>query len=137
MSKQISFEEIRIGDLLGVWQTYEQKGIQYERTLTGVATYSSGGAWYTMGGGHLVAKDAWGKERMITLIDRPKPPLPTTPGTVFRATEIRGEKCDVTVMVCHLQGRITYTSSIAVAYNVVHNAYDITAWEPIENGVAR
>lgn len=131
MSKQISFEEIRKGDLIQVVSVYEQKGIKYYRSSVGTAHVISGGAtWYTEDHGHLAS---YGKGSTIELLDRPSPPLPTTPGTVFRATEIRGVECDVTVFVRSSIpfGRV-YVSDDYVGKEWEHNAAQITAWEPIE-----
>ena len=122
MSKQISVEEVRKGDRIRV---ITDAGSSIE----GVAYYQSGCCWQDEGGDRLLCTNRSGITAL--LIDRPKPPLPTTPGTVFRATEIRGEACDVTVLVCDWYGG-TYASSSSVAKQQVHNAYDITAWDPIE-----
>ena len=136
MNKQISFEEIRTGDLIQVVSVYEQKGIKYYRSSVGTAHVISGGAtWYTEEHGHLAS---YGKGSTIELLDRPKPPLPTTPGTVFRATEIRGEKCDVVVLVREASNYLVsspdpvYSSSHLIKGESTHRAAQITAWEPIE-----
>lgn len=129
--KEIKFEDIRVGDQVAIHQIYEQSGISYDRKFHGTAAYVEHGVWRTAEGGHLVSQAFW-CERTITLIYRPPAPLPTTPGTVFRATEIRGVECDVTVFVRSSIpfGRV-YVSDDYVAKEWEHNAAHITAWEPL------
>lgn len=127
MSKQISVEEVRKGDRIRV---ITDAGSSIE----GVAYYQSGCCWQDEGGDRLLCTNRSGIT--VLLIDRPKPPLPTVPGTVFRATEIRGEECDVTVLVCELYGGdrdVFYVSHKRVQGFAIHRGPDhITAWEPIE-----
>ena len=141
MSKEIKFGEICKGDRIrcefapkfGCTITYE--GVTYKlHRLDPVTTWSTVEGDYLThierGGVHLPVK--------ITLLDRPKPPLPTTPGTIFRATEIMGEKCDVKIMVAGtkvLTERL-YFSAQQINGADIHRYRDITAWEPIEGVTA-
>ena len=141
MSKEIKFGEICKGDRIrcefapkfGCTITYE--GVTYKlHRLDPVTTWSTVEGDYLThierGGVHLPVK--------ITLLDRPMPPLPTEPGTVFRALEVCGESVNISVMV--FQGSISgprYLSSMPMNGSNIHDPSDITAWEPIENGVAK
>ena len=127
----ISFDQIQEGDTLRVRKDYEQKGITFSRDAEGIASFQSEGGWFTEERGQLVTHTA----TVIYLMHRPKPPLPTTAGTVFRATEIRGEKCDVVVLVVEsgfLGYPPVYASATEVGGSTSHSRHHITAWEPIE-----
>lgn len=79
----IKFEDIRKGDRIRV--TFDDDDI----TLTGVASELSAVWWYTPKGRLLAASET---VAVITLLDRPKPELPTELGSVIIATEVRGVK---------------------------------------------
>lgn len=125
MTKYITKDQIQKGDTIRV-TLGTLRGVS--TALTGTAdSKDADGDWVTKDNGYLTLE--YDDISTIELLERP---LPTEPGTVFRATEIRGEKCDVTVMVCDLRALVAYASSSSVAKHTVHNGYDITAWEPIE-----
>lgn len=120
---EIKFDQIRKGD------TIQQKHLGL--TITGVAHSKSGGCayWLTEEGGAIAETG-----ETHYLIDRPTPPLPTEPGTVFRATEIRGIETSVIVFVRYgtLISVPVYVSANRVNGRAEHTAHHITAWEPIE-----
>ena len=126
----ISFDQIQEGDTLRVRKDYEQKGITFSRDAEGIASFQSEGGWFTEERGQLVPHTA----TVIYLMHRPKPPLPTTPGTIFRATEVRGEQCDTIIMVREPAEEYGpgYCSAHWVKGTCWHDPEDITAWEPIE-----
>lgn len=79
----IKFEDIRKGDRIRV--TFDDGDL----TNIGVASELSADWWYTPKGRLLVAFQS---VAVITLLDRPKPELPTELGSVIIATEVRGVK---------------------------------------------
>lgn len=125
MTKYITKDQIQKGDTIRV-TLGTLKGVS--TALTGTAdSKDADGDWKTKDNGYLTLE--YDDISTIELLERP---LPTEPGSVFRATEIRGKKCDVVVLVCDWFGLVTYASSRTVAKQQVHNGYDINAWEPLD-----
>lgn len=127
MTKFIAKDQIQKGDRIRV--TFEERyGVS--TTLTGTADSKAGdGNWVTKDNSHLTLD--YDDISTIELLERP---LPTEPGTVFRATEIRGRVCDVVVLVrgATEHHRAMYFSSAHVGGSDMHRAEHITAWEPID-----
>lgn len=119
----IRFEDVRVGDKIRVSYVYRD----VEITKTGIVSRVSATIW-----SYDVAMALKSREnQFIELLERP---LPTEPGTVFRATEIRGKACDVLVFVCQRMAsdsEVFYVSATPVNGIIEHNSFDITAWEPI------
>lgn len=132
MNKQIKFSEIRKGDRIRVTKIFlEHKGRQDTSIFTGIADHRDEDSdWCTEEGSFLTIHEG-SIEETYDLLDRPSPPLPTTPGTVFRATEIYGIKCDTTVMVVDRASSGDYVSANRVDGRIFHDPEHITAWEPI------
>ena len=121
MTKCISKEDIRLGDKIRV--TFkERNGVTtIKRGVVGTNDLDSD--WFAETkegdlGDYLTFMRGVGVSS-IELLQRP---LPSEPGTVFRATEIRGEKCDVVVLVREV---FNYHDSSPAP------VYSITAWEPL------
>lgn len=131
MNNEIKYNDIQKGDTIRRSMTIRD----ITETRAGVvADKDSEGNWMTDGGSLISYID----RANFYLIDRPAPPLPTKPGTVFRATEIRGVQCDVKVFVREslnyfqdIPARI-YNSATPIDGEASHFARHITAWEPIE-----
>ena len=123
--QMIKYKDIRVGDRISVeWmmgdvlQTYTGTVAKIER---------SGGLRSEEGrfiGLSYINKNG---KSTITLLDRPKPPLPTEVGSVIHVSECRDVKCDTLAMLDH--DWLWYTP-IPVAGYVFHDPSDITAWEP-------
>jgi len=80
MSTEIKFEDIQVGDVLRVVAVYEgvstqRSGTVAKRSDYGVSTVEGGQLYYC----------GWAGKPTFYLIDRPKPPLPTEPGTIIIA----------------------------------------------------
>lgn len=76
----IEFDDIQAGDIIRV--TYSASGVLVEHTGTVEAVNTLAGIAYTKESGHLW-NSGWDTTKPVfKLIDRPKPPLPTEPGTV-------------------------------------------------------
>lgn len=80
MSEIIKREDIRVGDRIEAF--VEENGILHERSGT-VAQVSRDGL-YTKEGG-LIWNGGWYGSWQFRLLVRPKPPLPTTTGTIILA----------------------------------------------------
>lgn len=72
-----------------------------------------------------------GEKITITLLDRPKKPLPTEVGSVIHVSECRGVECDTLAMLGY--DRWWYTPVPVTGYSF-HATVDITAWEPCNLG---
>ena len=70
-----------------------------------------------------------GEKITITLLDRPKKPLPTEVCSVIHVSECRGRKCDTLAMLDG-DGDWYWYTPIPVSGYAFHNPSDITAWEP-------
>ena len=131
----ISFDQTQEGDTLQVRKKKKKKGITFSRDSEGIASFQSEGGWFTEERGQLVTHTA----TVIYLMHRPAPPLPTTPGTVFRATEMYGQTVDVVVFV-RVNGLFktqrAYTTDRLIDGSQHHDGINITAWEPIEGVTA-
>ena len=130
MTKHITKDQIQKGDRIRV--TIEERyGVSM--ALTGTAdSKDADGDWKTKDNGYLTLE--YDDISALELLVRP---LPAEPGTVFRATEIRGEKCDVVVLVCELhwcERAAFYVSHKRVQGSEIHLGPEhITAWEPIDD----
>lgn len=127
MIKIIKFEEIQAGDLIRV----EDTDSDLTRSRTGIAMKSDmhGDRWATASGAIIVT--CYG-EGPIYLLSRPMPPLPTEPGTVFRATKIRGIETSVIVLVTgDPYGTNLYATSQPIKFALLHEAHHINQWHTI------
>ena len=146
MTNYITKDQIRKGDVLRV--TFEPfKGVVLTREGT-AGEEDIDGDWYaltdeedsfpdflTFIGGRTIDTIEL-LEQLIDTIELLEQPLPTEPGTVFRATEIRGEKCDVTVLVGEPypgEDSARYLSSHFISASATHSPHHITAWEPLDD----
>lgn len=116
--KVIKFEDIREGDRIRV--TFDDDDI----TLTGVASELSAVWWYTPKGRFLAASET---VAVITLLDRPKPELPTEPGSIIIATEVRGVKGRWELYLRSERNWIAVDGIDGYRY---HDPKHITEWEP-------
>ena len=128
MTKYITKDQIQKGDRIRV--TFEERyGVS--TALTGTAdSKDADGDWVTKDNCHLTLE--YDDISTIELLERP---LPTEPGSVFRATEIRGEKCDVVVLVreAGFLGYLpVYVSATGVGGTTSHYRQHITAWGPLD-----
>ena len=127
--QMIKYEDVRVGDRIRVEWMMRDVLETWTGTVAGVDK-----------DGDFTSKDGWviglsyikeiinnGEQITITLLDRPKPPLPTEAGSVIHVSECRGIECD-TLAVLDRDGH-WYTPT-AVAYYSFHSPSDITAWEP-------
>ena len=127
--QQIKPEDVRVGDRIRVeWMVDD-----ILRTETGtIAKIDGSGDFQTksewfIGPLYIKARIRKGEKITITLLDRPKPKLPTEVGSVIHVSECRGDKCDVLAMLNYYGTRYTPTP---VERHSFHNPSDITAWEP-------
>lgn len=82
--------DVRVGDLIEVHrggESYSRLRVKY--VSIGIDPYFEGDACMTTSS---INNDGTG--RVITLLDRPKPPLPTQPIPSIRAFEVRGVRGD-------------------------------------------
>ena len=68
-----------------------------------------------------------GEQITITLLERPKPKLPTKAGSVIHVSECRGSKCDTLAI---LDGEGLWFTPHALICGDFHDPQHITAWEP-------
>ena len=127
--QQIKPEDIHVGDRIRVEWMVED--ILYSQTGT-VAEIDKNGDFQTKS--ELVIGPAYIKERIrkgeqitITLLDRPKPKLPTKVGSVIHVSECRGVKCDTLAMSDYYS---RWYTPVTVDGHSLHDPSDITAWEP-------
>ena len=122
-------EDVRVGDRIRVeWMVDD---VLYSQTGT-VAKINGSGALQTksewfIGPLYIKARIRKGEQITITLLDRPKPPLPTEVGSVIHVSECRGEVCDT---LATLDDDGWWYTPTPVERNSFHNPSDITAWEP-------
>ena len=126
--KTIKPEDIRIGDRIRVeWMTDD-----ILRAETGtVAKIDTDGdlstqAWF-IGPACIQKRVNDGEKITITLLERPKPPLPTEVGSVIHVSECRGVECDALAL---LDDDGWWYTPIKVARDSFHISSDITEWEP-------
>ena len=127
--QMIKYEDVRVGDRIRVeWMVYDVL-----ETWTGtVAKVDADGDFESKEGrviGISYFKESIndGEKITITLLDRPKKPLPTEVGSVIHVSECRGIECDTLAM---LDRDGHWCTPITVAGFSLHNPSDITAWEP-------
>ena len=128
MTNYITKDQIRKGDVLRV--TFEESG-GISVVYTGTAhTKDFEGDWVTYGNRHLTYRGDY----FIDTIELLSRPMPTEPGAVIRATEIRGEKCDVLVFVVDHSdiSPLNYISARSVGGNYWHTSEDITEWDALD-----
>ena len=136
MTNYITKDQIRKGDVLRV--TFEPfKGIVLTREGTAWEE-DIDGDWYALTDEEVSFPDflTFIGGRTINKIELLSRPMPTEPGAVFRATEIRGEKCDVVVLATEQyifadDGGL-YVSSKPVNGYLFHSLKNITEWEPYD-----
>ena len=135
MTNYITKDQIRKGDTIRV--TFEPfKGIVLTREGT-AGEEDDDGDWYALTDEEVSFPDflTFIGGRTIDTIELLELPFPTEPGTVLRATEIRGEKCDVVVLVVE-SGFLGYppvnVSATEVGGTTSHSPHHITAWEPLD-----
>ena len=129
--QMIKYEDVRVGDRIRVeWMVDDVL-----ETWTGtVATVDVDGDFNSKEGrvigiSYIKENINDGEKITITLLDRPKKPLPTEVGSVIHVSECRGSKCDTLAMLGH-DGH--WYTPISVAGYAFHIPSDITAWEPRE-----
>lgn len=119
----INFEDVRVGDKIRTSYVYQD----VEITKVGIVSRTTTTIWAN---GVAMANKTW-ENLYIELLERP---LPTEPGTVFRATEIRGKSCDVVAFVGQstlTNSGVFYVSATPIGGMSDFGASDITAWESI------
>ena len=121
-------EDIRVGDRIRV----EWMADDILRAETGsVAEIDGDGDPWTqarvIGPSFIQERINDGQQITITLLDRPKPKLPTEVGSVIHVSECRGVECDTLAM---LDDDGWWHTPIKVARDSFHISSDITAWEP-------
>ena len=127
--RQIKLEEVRVGDRIRVeWMV----GDVFQTRTGSVAEIDGDGDPWTqearfIGPAYIQKRVNKGEQITITLLDRPKPKLPTEVGSVIHVSECRGEKCDVLAM---LDDDGWWHTPIKVARDSFHISSDITEWEP-------
>ena len=127
--QMIKYEGVRVGDRIRVeWMVDDVL-----ETWTGtVAKVDADGDFESKKGrvigiSYIKESISDGEKITITLLDRPKKPLPTEVGSVIHVSERRGIECD-TLAVLDRDGH--WYTPITVASCSFHNPSDITAWEP-------
>ena len=103
---------------------YSQTGTVAEIDKSG--DFQTKSEWF-IGPLYIKARIRKGEQITITLLDRPKPKLPTEVGSVIHVSECQGEKCDVLAMLC--DDGFWYTP-IPVPRVSFHSPSNITEWEP-------
>ena len=127
--RQIKLEEVRVGDRIRV--EWMERDILHAETATVANIGSYGGLiskeeWF-IGPTYIQKRIRGGEPITITLLDRPKPKLPTEVGSVIHVSECRGEVCD-TLAIFDNDG--VWHTPIVVAGDYHHSPHHITAWEP-------
>ena len=125
--QMIKYEDIRVGDRIRV--EWMRGDVLETETGTVVKIDVSGGLRTKEGcyiGSSHINKNG---KSTITLLSRPKTPLPTEVGSVIHVSKCRGTKCDTLAM---LDSDWQWYTPIPVAGYEFHNPSDITAWEPRE-----
>lgn len=119
--RPIKFADIRKGDRIR--RTYVSGDCTY--TIEGVAQIQGGEDWST-DNDQLLARDYY-KSQTLELIDRPKPPLPTTPGALILVTQA----CNV-VMGNPLPMFLSFDGTwVSIPYGGVYRPEKIQDWEPV------
>ena len=130
MTNYITKDQIRKGDTIKV--TFEESG-GVSVVYTGTAREKDfEGDWMSYDYRYLT----YYEDDLVDTIELLERPLPTEPGSVFRATEIRGEECDVTVLVGEPypgEDSARYLSSHFISASATHRPHHITAWEPLDD----
>ena len=127
--QQIKPEDVRVGDRIRVeWMVDD---VLHAETGT-IAKIDGGGDFHTksewfIGPLYIKARIRKGEQITITLLDRPKPKLPTEVGSVIHVSECQGKVCDVLAMLCDDGLWCTPTPVAGYSY---HSPSNITAWEP-------
>ena len=128
--QMIKYEDVRVGDRIRVeWMVYDVL-----ETWTGtVAKVDADGDFESKEGrvigiSYIKENINDGEKITITLLDRPKKPLPTEVGSVIHVSECRSSKCD-TLAIYIDEGGYWYTPITVAGYSY-HYPSDITAWEP-------
>ena len=128
MTNYITKDQIRKGDTIKV--SFEESG-GVSVVNTGTAhTKDFEGDWRASSDRYLTYRGDY----FIDTIELLSRPMPTEPGAVIRATEIRGEKCDVLVFVVDHSdiSPLNYISARSVGGNYWHTSEDITAWDALD-----
>ena len=122
-------EDVRVGDRIRVeWMVDD-----ILRAETGTVAkidkngdFKSKEEWF-IGPLYIRERTRIGEQITITLLDRPKPKLPTEVGSVIHVSECRGVECDT---LATLDDDGWWHTPINVARDSFHISSDITAWEP-------
>ena len=127
--QMIKYEDVRVGDRIRVeWMVDDVL-----ETWTGtVAKVDADGDFESKEGrvigiSYIKENINDGEKITITLLDRPKPPLPTEVGSVIHVSECRGIECDTLAMLDH---DWHWYTPIPVSGYAFHGTVDITEWEP-------
>ena len=130
MTEQIiTPEDVRVGDRIRI----ERMAYDILRAQTGtVAKIDMDGDFRSkeklfIGPAYIQERVNKGEQVTITLLSRPKTPLPTEVGSVIHVSECCGVKCDTLAIV---DGDSLWYTPAPVAGYLLHNPSDITAWEP-------
>ena len=128
-AKSIKPEDVRVGDRIRVeWM----KGDVF-KTWTGTIALidGDGDPWtqedWLIGPTFIQERINKGERITITLLDRPKPKLPTEVGSVIHVSECRGEVCD-TLAIFDSGG--WWNTAESVDGRSFHSPSNITEWEP-------
>ena len=127
--KTITPEDIRVGDRIRV--EWMRGDILHAETGTVAKIDKNGGLisqeeWF-IGPLYIKERIRKGEQITITLLDRPKPKLPTKVGSVIHVSECRGVKCDTLAMLNYYG---TWYTPVPVSGHSFHRSSDITEWEP-------
>ena len=126
----IQYDDVRIGDRIRVeWMVSD---LLHAETGT-VAKIHTDGDLSTqarfIGPEYIQERINNGEQITITLLERPKPKLPTEVGSVIHVSECRDVECDTLAMLGY--DRWWYTPVPVIGYSF-HDPSDITKWEPRE-----
>ena len=125
----IRYDDIRVGDRIRVEWMVDDVLRAETGTVDEIDTdggLMSKGEWF-IGPSYIKDRIRNGEQITITLLDRPKPKLPTEVGSVIHVSECRGTKCDTLAM---FDGDEYWYTPVPVTGYSFRRSSDITAWEP-------
>ena len=131
--QQIKPEDVRVGDRIRIeWMADDilraETGTVAEIDMDG--DFRSQAGWL-IGTAYIKERINRGEQITITLLDRPKPKLPTEVGSVIHVSECRGVECDTLAMLCEefCEDKLWRTARWVGGYRY-HESRHITACEP-------
>ena len=129
IEQTIKPEDIRIGDRIRI--EWMEDDILRAETGTVAKIHMDGDfrsqAGWLIGPLYIKERIRKGEQITITLLDRPKPKLPTEVGSVIHVSECRGVKCDTLAMSDYYS---RWYTPVTVDGHSLHDPSDITEWEP-------